>query len=284
MDNAMHKTPERQPHDQHPDFSPLHKMAGTFSLALLQNTASLRIPEAQKTTGPGEIERMRLLVTRHAEEKDTWRRTMGAGLSLLKQTSEMHQAALDRIRTLEQDLEHLNRFSTADPVTGLANRRGFIETFLRELDRANRGLGTGGLLIMVDLENYAQIALRFGEAAKDAFACLVGNTLRGETRIMDLVTRFAEDEFILMLAGISRKEAAARAQSLAWSLNHLSMDWAGEKLPVHVSISLRPYGAGDRPERILRGVRPDEIESLLSLSLSSFSPSNPQNGAAHETA
>ncbi|HEY8963547.1 MAG TPA: GGDEF domain-containing protein [Alphaproteobacteria bacterium] len=159
-----------------------------------------------------------------------------------------HQIALQRGR-----IEHLEALATTDELTGLTNRRGFVDAFERELDRTTRGLTKGGLLLMIDLDNFKLINDTHGHAAGDAALRLVSETLKSAIRRMDLAGRLGGDEFVLMFSNADVMAAVDRAQHLAIRLNSLVLRWKGERIPVRASIGMRPYAGGDTAEGVMQG-------------------------------
>ena len=109
---------------------------------------------------------------------------------------EAHAALEARNGELEELRASAEREAVHDPLTGLANRRGF--------DRAIEGLrsraladGTGVAVLHIDLDRFKQINDTLGHAAGDHVLRHVGQTLRESTREGDFVARIGGDEFIV---------------------------------------------------------------------------------------
>ncbi|HEY8189328.1 MAG TPA: GGDEF domain-containing protein [Micavibrio sp.] len=134
----------------------------------------------------------------------------------------------------------------------MKNRRGFHELFQREIDNCSRGLSKGGLLIMIDLDNFKSVNDTFGHPAGDSALKLVARTLIGEIRKTDVAARLGGDEFILLLVNTARENAAAKAQSIASHLNNLSLAWYGDVIPLQASVGIKNFGAGDTADTILQ--------------------------------
>lgn len=186
----------------------------------------------------------------HAREKDGWERSMSATLALLKQAHDMIEHAEDVIFHQEKRIRELEKVATTDELTGMLNRRGFYDAFTGEIERCNRGLIKGGLLVLIDLDNFKNINDTYGHLAGDAALRLVGRTLKNEIRAMDAAARLGGDEFVLLLSHTTKLDAAARAQNIGWKLNNLSLAWQGEEIPVRASLGLKGFGAGDTAEII----------------------------------
>lgn len=187
----------------------------------------------------------------------------GTALSLLRQAEKSLQAAQARISEQDARIRQLETLATTDELTGLNNRRGFFDNFDRELDRARRGQSEGGLLILIDLDNFKAINDTYGHQAGDAALKLVAATLGAHIRIMDTAGRLGGDEFVLLLANTDRTKAAGRARDLVRKLNSLSLVWMGTEIPVRASLGLREYKGGDTAERIFGDADSAMYESKL---------------------
>jgi len=181
-------------------------------------------------------------------EKDAWWRSMSATLALLRHAQHMIAQAEDKISALEN-------LATLDPLTGLSNRRGFFEAFVRELDRARRNQSEGGLLMFAELENYATICRSAGPEAGEAALRLFANVLETNSRAMDVPARLDGDEFVILMANTPRKRALGRAQNLIKTLNTLRLEHKGRKLRLHASLSLKEYSPGDTLEGLFQDAR-----------------------------
>ena len=184
------------------------------------------------------------------QDNDAQERTLNATFALLKQAQIMLDEAETKIREQDTRIAFLEELATTDELTGLKNRRGFLDSFMRELDRCNRALSCGGLLVLIDLDNFKSVNDTYGHLAGDACLRLVGRTLDSEIRQMDVAARLGGDEFVLLLSNTTKAQAAKRAQELAWRLNNLSVAWYGEEIPVQASLGLRDYGANDTVKEI----------------------------------
>lgn len=114
-------------------------------------------------------------------------------------------------------LRRLTLAALTDPLTGTANRRGFIdrlnEVHQRAL-RATRGSPSHAVL-MIDVDHFKAINDRLGHAEGDRVLQRVAHTLRETLRSGDLVCRWGGEEFCVLLPRVSAAEAQALAQRIA---------------------------------------------------------------------
>lgn len=191
-------------------------------------------------------------------ERDGWFRTMSASIAMIRHAYLRLEHAEQKLAAHEQRIAQLEQQVTRDELTGLLNRRGFFDAFMTEMDRMKRGHSTGGLLILVDLDNFKMINDTYGHQAGDAALRLVGKTLAANSRAMDACARLGGDEFVLLLANTEREKSLARAQNLIKQLNSLSLVWYGAELPIRASLGLKDYNVGETPEYIF-----GEADTLL---------------------
>ena len=164
---------------------------------------------------------------------------------IIKWLLSLLEATNTKLAEAQKRIEDLERQSTHDELTSILNRRGFMESFDKEMDRIGRNHSEGGLLIMVDLDNFKTINDTYGHQAGDAALKLVAKTLQSNSRTMDSCARLGGDEFVLLLTDTAREKALARAQNLIKQLNSLSLVWYGAEIPVRASLGLKDYKKGD---------------------------------------
>ena len=181
-----------------------------------------------------------------AAEKAAMSDYIEKALGLLNKATSIITRAEHQIAQQNMRIENLEGLSTIDELTGLLNRRGFLKTFAREINRTERRNEKGGLLVLIDIENYNKLNEQFDIRTAQKAVFVASKLLKNNIRDMDAASRTDKDEFILMLADTTPDEAMERVQRLAMQLNHLSFtNDHGQELDIHVSISLKAYKAGD---------------------------------------
>lgn len=100
-----------------------------------------------------------------------------------------------------------------DPLTGLLNRPALRKKF----DEVKRGGGPAALLF-VDLDNFKQVNDSFDHAAGDRLLTTVADRLRAAVGDGGAACRQGGDEFVLLLPGAGRVEAARTADALSRAL------------------------------------------------------------------
>jgi diguanylate cyclase (GGDEF)-like protein len=93
-----------------------------------------------------------------------------------------------------------------DELTGLPNRRMFVEALDREIARSLRN-GERFAVLYLDLDHFKDVNDTLGHPVGDRLLKAVAERLRGCVRAEDMVARFGGDEFGLIVAGVSERDA-----------------------------------------------------------------------------
>jgi diguanylate cyclase (GGDEF)-like protein len=107
--------------------------------------------------------------------------------------------------------------ATIDGVTGLYNRRHFMETVEIAFARAQR-LGQPFVALMIDVDNFKRINDEHGHIAGDQVLAELAQACREHVRPQDIVGRYGGDEFIIMVPGIASLRAIQLADQLTRSV------------------------------------------------------------------
>jgi diguanylate cyclase (GGDEF)-like protein len=113
---------------------------------------------------------------------------------------QMEKQIQHQIQDLEMQQEMLDHLASHDSLTGLPNRRMFLDRLEHALARAKRQ-NEQLLLLFIDLDNFKIINDTHGHAAGDAVLKAIAHRLRGLLRESDTAARLGGDEFIIMLEG-----------------------------------------------------------------------------------
>lgn len=111
------------------------------------------------------------------------------------------------------DFRQTVKLARTDGLTGLQNRRYFIEQSLRVLEAAQR-LKAPIVLMMTDLDKFKPFNDQQGHQAGDLLLQEIARLVRGCVRASDLVARYGGDEFALLLPKASKVEAVLVAEKI----------------------------------------------------------------------
>lgn len=127
---------------------------------------------------------------------------------------------LQNITEQKHTQEQLERLSHTDPLTGLANRRKFLENLEGEIARALR-FSSPLSLIMLDIDHFKRVNDTYGHPVGDEALRRVAAEILGATRSQDLSARFGGDEFVILLPHTPRIGAERLAKRLLESVQKI---------------------------------------------------------------
>ena len=136
-------------------------------------------------------------------------------------------------------VERLRHQAERDALTGLATRR--------VLDAAaDRGVGTQGALLLVDLDAFKAVNDTHGHLGGDAALAHVAALVRAGCRDGDVAARLGGDELALLLVGCSAEDASRRAQDLVAAVRATPLVLPdGTRVPLSISAGVAPASAAD---------------------------------------
>ncbi len=145
------------------------------------------------------------------------------------------------VAQLRNSMERERASSRIDPLTGIANRREFME--LANLALAvSRRQGTSFALAYIDLNNFKAVNDVFGHDRGDELLCICARLIANSIRASDTVARIGGDEFAVLL----RQSDAAHASILTERIRAaIDIDPTFQAVAVSASIGVAcGYDAG----------------------------------------
>ena len=147
------------------------------------------------------------------------------------------------------ELKHLEAalraLAATDILTGLPNRRHFVEQMEQELARLHRDQGRHTSVLMLDADHFKRINDTFGHAAGDDVLRHLAALMKNKLRKVDTVGRVGGEEFALILPGAALPAAEAFAERLRINVAAKPVAQADRVIPVTVSIGVAEMDAGD---------------------------------------
>jgi diguanylate cyclase (GGDEF)-like protein len=147
--------------------------------------------------------------------------------------------------------EQLRVQSTTDGLTGLFNRRHFLDSLRRMLGTAQRH-GEPLALMLVDADHFKRVNDGHGHQAGDEALRRLGAMLLAETRDGDVAARYGGEEFIVALPRTDAAAALAVAGRMLERMRGTRIPVPGGTLAITVSIGLAEAGPGEDAADIIR--------------------------------
>lgn len=141
---------------------------------------------------------------------------------------------IDRRKSLEAQLSDQ---AFQDPLTGLANRRRFVEAVAAAL-----ATGSETAALFLDIDDLKDVNDTMGHDAGDTLLVAVGQRIAASIRPSDLAARLGGDEFAVLLPAVLGVEAAAAIAAHVVDTLAAPFDLAGVVIrpTVSIGIALRP--------------------------------------------
>lgn len=149
-----------------------------------------------------------------------------------------------RLQTKINDLsQQLERLASVDMLTGLFNRRKFLEVSAREWERAKRH-GHHLSLMLFDLDNFKKVNDTFGHAAGDEVLKQVAHTCQRALRATDVLGRLGGDEFVILFPETNLHMAHTIAARIEQHVRAIPFPWS-DQAPVGLSYGIASLHPGD---------------------------------------
>ncbi len=137
--------------------------------------------------------------------------------------------AMRMIQRLHEMQEKLTELAMTDVLTGLGNRRAFMEA------ATEREVGT---VILLDLDHFKRINDTYGHDVGDRVLEAVGEFLRANLRDNDIAARFGGEEFVIYLDGAEPEHTQKIAERLVQGFEFTD---GVQSLGVTMSAGIAPF-------------------------------------------
>ncbi|MCA1558014.1 MAG: diguanylate cyclase, partial [Acidobacteria bacterium] len=168
---------------------------------------------------------------------------------LLESVSLHASSALNNAITFEKTRES----ALTDPLTGLPNARAFymsLEQRVAECQRLNREPVS---ILSMDLDDFKKVNDSYGHAVGDRMLASVADVIRKQLRQMDILARYAGDEFVAIMPMASAETAVIVAERIRSAVeSHEFTVRTGRTASVGLSIGIACFPKdGDTAEELL---------------------------------
>ncbi len=150
---------------------------------------------------------------------------------------------------METNIKYQNEART-DALTGLPNRRHFMEVFARDVEQARRNEGILSV-IMADIDHFKEVNDTYGHAAGDEALKRVAQVLRSNTRKGDFFARFGGEEFVISCPNTEESEVKQLAERLRLDLENTQVIFNGYTFSITISLGLTSLQSSDDEKQLL---------------------------------
>ncbi|MBY0372191.1 GGDEF domain-containing protein, partial [bacterium] len=133
--------------------------------------------------------------------------------------------------------QNLFKAANNDALTGLYNKKFFLDALPKEMSFARRSNEPLSLLIL-DIDFFKKINDTYGHQAGDTVLKMVGAHLAKHVRLENVASRYGGEEFAVILRNCSTELAHTVAERLRTSLEKETVSLAQAKITVTMSIGV----------------------------------------------
>lgn len=160
-----------------------------------------------------------------------------------REISEIVEALESTVKALGERDAKLLRLANHDPMTGLYNRRRFVEELDKELSVKSR-VRPCGALFFIDLDQFKYVNDTCGHPAGDRLIQKVADCLVRSVGTEVMVARFGGDEFAILARDISKRKAREMADRILEDMRQLTHIEDEHVIHVHCSIGVTMIPSG----------------------------------------
>lgn len=162
-------------------------------------------------------------------------------------------------------IKRVEELARTDELTGLFNRRHFMEIYARELDRCNRYQKPLSLAIL-DIDYFKSINDAYGHPSGDRVLAALGQGLPTLLRSADTVARLGGEEFGVLMPETDEEEAWAVCRRLQEAVAKLQIVIGRPSSPdgeAHLFVTVSIGVAGAKPDADREGVLFEQADKAL---------------------
>jgi two-component system cell cycle response regulator len=124
-----------------------------------------------------------------------------------------------------------------EPLTGLYNRRHFMDRLGAEMAAAQRHERALSLLL-IDIDHFKAVNDKFGHLAGDEALKMIAHVLKGSARKEDILARLGGEEFVVLSRETALPGGRALAERIRKAVERSRYAWEGQDIKLTVSIGV----------------------------------------------
>ena len=141
------------------------------------------------------------------------------------------------IRDLVGVCEQLQSEANIDGLTGISNRRHFLETLEKEIERSRR-FGRPLSVAMIDIDDFKQVNDHYGHDAGDRVLSALSRLIVQELRTIDSVGRLGGEEFAVIFSETDVANANRACDRILSKIRAAEVDVGETRVSITVTIGL----------------------------------------------
>ncbi len=160
------------------------------------------------------------------------------------------QRANELIKSLESEIEELQKQSNIDPLTKLYNRKA-LEIDAKELLKHSDERSLQISVLMIDADDFKKINDTFGHLAGDKVLVLLAKLFKLSIREYDRAYRYGGEEFLIIFNRASKEDAKKVAERVMNAVRNNKLIYKGKTIRITLSMGLTSHQKGDTLESLI---------------------------------
>jgi len=161
--------------------------------------------------------------------------------------AEENRRLVENVQRNSEELHRLNEtlqdMANRDALTGLHNRRYFLEALDREIARCARH-GRTFTIVLFDVDHFKKFNDSYGHLAGDDALKSVGRVVKDNLRASNVAARYGGEEFVVLLAESDRKAGLVVAERIRSAVRAVELRGVDARPlpPLSVSLGVASWG------------------------------------------
>ena len=133
--------------------------------------------------------------------------------------------------------KRLEELASKDPLTGILNRRLFLELCHQQMEKTRR-MGGESFIVIFDLDHFKAVNDNYGHLGGDQVLREVAQRVQRSIRSYDLFARYGGEEFIFFLSDISRENVISLVERIRKTISEEPVAFHDRKISVTSSFGI----------------------------------------------
>jgi len=150
----------------------------------------------------------------------------------------------------EEAGKKLEEIAYTDMLTGIMNKRQFMNLTSAQVERIKRQNGSAYIIIF-DIDHFKKVNDTYGHLVGDKVLKCLADRTKEQLRPYDLFARYGGEEFIMFVSDITGPDIKKHAERMRLAINGSPMEFDGLQLTVSASFGVAPVTYTDTLENII---------------------------------